>query len=92
MLKRVVTERDTLIPPKGTRRLSEKFRGYSTAERMRTKHLLNGDPTLLRKSLRFWLNALFVTGPCSTKRLNILLYCQRAIKTQEFAQAFGGAD
>ena len=81
---------DFLRPPSKLTDKTEKFRGYSRYARERTLRRLRDDPDSLGQSLRIWLLALFASGPCPMRRVNLLLYCRRAIKTPEFIQLRGG--
>ena len=81
---------DFFNPPPGLRARAEKYFRYTQLERDRTLWYLREDPDSLRTSLKIWLCAMFEEGPCSMHRVNILLYCQRAIKTPEFTSLMGG--
>ena len=83
---------DFMNPPSDLRALTETWRGYKREERDRTLYFLEHDPDSLKDSLRVWLVALFNEGPCSMKRVNFLLFCQRAIKIQEFVELNGNYD
>ena len=77
---------DFMQPPNNLREKTDTWKGYSRQERDRTLYYLETDPESLQESLRKWLLALFAEGPCSMKRVNFLLFCQRAIRIQEFMQ------
>ena len=74
------------------REKTEKWRGYQRCERDRTLGAIEDNPSALRESLREWLLALFEEGPCSMKRVNLLLYSLRATKIPKFLSLYPGSN
>ena len=86
---------DLFNPPENLYELSATFRHFDPRVRAQTEYLLRSDPITLQTSLRKWSHAIIEKAPdpnsISTRRINHMLYGQRALRLQEFVELAGGS-